>query len=1107
MRCGATGMEHDFTVGGDERHPRVVPLGPLVRCTETRERQWQARRQNGVARQCPYVRVGIASLRDLGVTRQQPPWIDSLMQKQKTEIRSGFRSFRLHPRERGARLLLACQAAALAIVLARGAEAQVKPNSDWRTIRTEHFYIHFTPDLEALARRAATQAETAFVELSRHLTKPRGKIDIVISDDVDYSNGWATPFPSNRIGIYANPPVFEGALRFTDDPTDLVVTHELTHIFHLDRASGIWGTLQRGLGRVAFFFPNAYQPRWLVEGLAVYYESLLTGSGRIVGSEHHMIARTAALAHNVPRLDQLSIANPYFPYGYSAYAYGSLFVDHLARTYGDRAMRTFVESSSRQLIPLWLNWPARRAFGRRMTSAWRVFADSLLASNPTAPGTLPMPEWRDLTVDGAYASFPRWLNDSTLVYTGSPGRETYGAYTLRLQSPTQRPPPTRNAERDRIGRRNSRSPNTVLPNGALLFSQLEYNSPYTLRSDLYVSGPGRGTRRLTRGARLALPDARADGRIVAVQTIPAGTRVALVSADGKVITPITNGGMDEQWSEPRWSPDGNHIAAVRWTRGGTNEVVVLDTTGNIVQTLVRERTVNATPSWSPDGKHVYFSSDRGGITNLYRAPFRGAFADTQMMPGVERVSDAKTGLFEPQLSPNGSQLAASVFKADGYHVGIAPLASARPESAPAIETVAPRNPPPITQHLAPSSKYSPFRSLAPTYWIPYLESALDSNSVRYGAFTSGSDIVGRHAYQASLFVPSDNSGLTGSLFYRNAILGQPLVDFYFSQDWENRGCIVDSSQQNLCVGVLRRRIQDATLALTLQRLRARTFSYVSLGTGMEVRDYAADSAPLLLRIDSIYRRSHYYPRAVLSAGWSNTQHPPLAISPEDGVSLSGTARLRHRLTDSAAYTLSLVGSSSAFKSLDLPGYGHHVLALHAAGGVQDNRGTGYFEVGGVSGGSLDVLPGYVLGEGRRTFGVRGFPAGSLFGIRAFKASAEYRAPFVLPGRGLGSLPLFLDRTGITLFGDIASAWCPGIYATRPAPGTSLCTSADADAQFVFLESHPIASAGAELSVLASILSWDAPFRYRLGYAVPVLGMNRVPGTQKPTAYFTVGASF
>src|ERR1044072_9986975 len=52
--------------------------------------------------------------------------------------------------------------AALVMGAARASIAQVSPNADWRTIQTRHFRIHFTPPLEAEARRAAVNAERAY---------------------------------------------------------------------------------------------------------------------------------------------------------------------------------------------------------------------------------------------------------------------------------------------------------------------------------------------------------------------------------------------------------------------------------------------------------------------------------------------------------------------------------------------------------------------------------------------------------------------------------------------------------------------------------------------------------------------------------------------------------------------------------------------------------------------------------------------------------------------------------------------------------------------------------------------------------------------------------
>ncbi|HZI41542.1 MAG TPA: hypothetical protein VFD67_07545, partial [Gemmatimonadaceae bacterium] len=415
----------------------------------------------------------------------------------------------------------------MAMLFAAQANAQVSPNKKYYTIRTNHFYIHFTAATEPTARRVAVDAERAYSELASELHPPRGPIDVLISDDADYSNGSATPFPTNRIIVYANPPIQSSSLRFTDDWGAMVITHELTHIFHLDRSRGLWKLGQDIFGRSPYLFPNEYDPSWLTEGLAVYYESRFTGAGRVEGSEHRMIARASAVDHMFPSLSQASLGQPRFPFGEAAYAYGSLFIDYLAKTRGADAVHRFVEKSSADAIPFWIDLPARQGFGISFTSAYREWRDSIFRSLISLTPTTPLVGWRDLTREGVVVSFPRWSSDSTIAYTGTNGRDVYGAWSVDL-----------GGRRQRIGRRNSESPQVRMPDGGMLFAQLELTSPYEVRSDLYVQRGGH-EQRLTWGARLSVPDVRRDGEIVAVQTIPGGTRLVRLSPDGRRMIPIT----------------------------------------------------------------------------------------------------------------------------------------------------------------------------------------------------------------------------------------------------------------------------------------------------------------------------------------------------------------------------------------------------------------------------------------------------------------------------------------------------------------------------------------------------------------------------------------
>jgi len=971
--------------------------------------------------------------------------------------------------------------AALLLSVARAAQAQLVPNDDWRTLETSHFRVHFTPPLEEQARRAAVNAERAYTQLARELVPPRGPIDVVIADNVDYVNGYATPFPTNRIVVFAHPPTDASGLRHYDDWNALVLTHELVHVFHLDRVRGIWRVGQAVLGRNPLLFPNAYSPSWVIEGLAVYYETRLTGMGRLEGSEHSMIARAAVLAGRVPTLQELAPGTSRFPGGAVVYIYGSLLFDYLARTRGPGTIREFVERTSKSPLPFVLTQPSRGAFGVSFQTAWEQWRDSLMRE--MKPGTEMLPSWRELTTKGHIAAFPRWLGDTTLIYAGNTGKDVSGAYRVTLSGKERR-----------LGRRNGTSPNVRLRDGSLLFSQHDFLDPYRIRTDLYVERNG-AQRRLTRGARLSLPDARSDGEIVAVQATPNSTRLVRVSRDGSKIVPITSAGIDVQWADPRWSPDGTRIAAVRQSRG-RSEIVVLDSSGSVMRAFGETRAVNAGPSWSSDEARIYFSSDRSGSSQLY-------VADLTSSPiAIARITEAATGVFSPEPAPDRDGIAAVLFKADGYHIVATPAAAAQPVPADSART-GPRGTCPecvmSSAGLAPlgaidstpSRKYSAWASLMPRYWMPIFESTT-GDRFAFGAVTSGADIVGRHDYTLQALYNTHFREGSAWVWYRYAGLGRPLIDLHASQSSSYEDVL--SGTTFVPIGTFTERRRLASLSATFVRPRFRTYSSVALGVEVEQLRYSTDPDTLLPRLPVFYSTSPTYPAAVLAGGWSNARRPDMSISSEDGVAVSFTGRQRWQSGTSGASTQSVVGVGTVYKSLDLPGFAHHVLALRGAIGLTDLQSPSRFSAGGVSGTALDVLPGYALGEQRRTFGVRGYPAGAEAGTRAYAASLEYRAPIAAPSRGFRYLPIFIDKTSLTLFGELGRAYCPGTATT----GTGICRTAD-------FGNPVMRSVGGELNIDTGF-QLDFQTRVRLGVAFPLSERERF-SRKGGQFYATFGAAF
>lgn len=973
--------------------------------------------------------------------------------------------------------------AALTFIAAHASFAQLAPNADWRTLHTRHFRVHFAPALEQEARRAAVNAERAYAQLSAELVPPRGIIDLVVSDDVDYVNGYATPYPTNRIVVYAHPPTDASGLRDYEDWNALVVTHELTHIFHLDRTRGIWRLGQAIFGRNPLLFPNLYEPRWVLEGLAVYFESRVTGVGRLESAEHLMTARAAALANRIPTLQELSPGTSRFPGGEVIYIYGSLLFDYLSRTRGPQSVRDFVEIGAKTPIPFILTVTSRKAFGISFQTAWEQWRDSLMRET-RAPHEV-MPGWRQLTNAGYIALFPRWLGDTTLIYAGDKARETPGAYEVGLSG-----------KEARLGRRNASSPNVRLPSGGILFAQPDFTGPYNIRNDLFVERNGKQTR-LTTGARLTVPDVRSDGEIVAVQDQPATTRLVRVSADGRRVTPITPTSLDTQWSDPRWSPDGSRIVAVRQSRG-RSEIVILDSNGRVIDSFGETRAINSSPSWSPDGRRVYFSSERTGSPQIYVADV------TTFGPTVSRISDAATGVFAPEASPDRTALATLLFKANGYHLGVAPIngvtrygvadstrISPRAGCRNCLDTV-PGLAPLGTSDTSRATPYSALPTLWPRYWLPVFSSSTE-DGVSYGLQTSGSDVVARHNYTLELLHNNRFGETSAWLWYRYAGLGLPLVDVFASQSYSNGAVIANNNGTVLNVGDLLEQDRYASIEATFVRPRFRTYSLASIGAELERIGYSTAPDTLFAHLSPFYQTARTLPGVIGSIGWSNAQRPALSISPEDGISASVSARQRWRAGTSGAATHSIVGVTSLYKSLDLPGPAHHVIALRGAGGVTDQESPNLFSAGGLSGTSLEIFPGYSLGQQRRTFGVRGYPPSAESGIRAYAGTVEYRAPLFTPSRGFRFIPVFIDRGSVTFFGETGRAYCPSTVA----PNT-VCRSVD-------IGNPAMSSVGGELNFDTG-LQLDVQARLRLGLAFPLAHREEFRAS-KAQAYVTFGASF
>jgi len=974
--------------------------------------------------------------------------------------------------------------------------AQLAVNETWYTITTTHCRIHFTAGTEAVGRRAAAAAERAYANLARELVPPRGVVDVVVSDVADASNGAAGTFPRNRIIINARPPVDQTSLENYDDWVGLVMQHEMAHIFHLDRARGWWRAAQYVFGRNPVFFPNYYTPSWLTEGLAVYYESRYTTGGRLEGSYQYGVARAMARGRGVPDIDELALVTSRYPLGQTPYIYGSFLVDAAARHGGPASVRAFVERTSAEPIPFLLDRNAKRTFGETFTSLWRNWRDSVTRVTRAAVG--PDSSVHVLPGGGFSIYHPRWLDAQTVVYLADNGRESQGLYKVSDGTTPVR-----------VTRRASLDINQPTADG-YVFAQVENVDRIYVRGDLYETRHG-VTRRLTYRGRLNSPDANAAGTIVAVQTLPGTTRLALVtpppphSSALATVRPLMHASLDTQWVSPRWSPDGELIAAVRIS-AGINELVVLDTTGTVRHVLRREHAVVRSPAWRGDGRGVFYTSDKSGTGTIYYADTLGTGPGSVSGIALQWPDGGAYGLdAHPRPGvPDGTALTTTVFMGDGYHAAIALSRNLGTDTSAGNGVAYGKN---VVDHFTPiesmtdkATPYSPWRTLLPTYWSPLLATGA-SFGTQVGAVTSGSDVVGRHDYVAQALVNTQthHADLFGTYTYSRFV--SATINAQAEQSWSYANVYSSAGAK---VGRLDKVTRTYSLQTTFERPRAFTYASATFGAELETYDYATHPSPLLPQLRAFYQRSHRYPAFMTNVQFSNTQRPTLSISPEDGFAVSLTTRERWASGAGAVAIPSAVLSTVLFKSLDLPGFAHHVIAVRASAGATGYRSPSVYSVGGISGASFELVPGITIGDQARTFPVRGFTPGTEEGNVAISGSVEYRLPLSIPSRGLGLLPIFLDKTSLSLFGDVGRASCHQSDVTYPTGAAS--SQQQQVACSVLPPAGPtLTSVGLELN-LDSALQFDVPYRFRFGVAEPLSGRVQFQ-PRSPAVYLTLGGSF
>jgi hypothetical protein len=987
--------------------------------------------------------------------------------------------------------------AALALLLAAGLPGTLwaqspPPDGEWLTFRTDHFRVTYPPALEPLAREAASVAEGTHEVLARELgDAPSGMIDLVVTDHVDYSNGFARPFPSNRVVVLARPATTDGEF-FTRDWLELVVAHEMVHVFHLDRSGLVGRAVRTVLGRVPFVWPVfsvAGTPSWSTEGLATYYETRLTGTGRIRSSFHDMVIRTAALEGDIPALGELSAPSPVWPAGNRSYVYGGRLMRYIADRYGPDAHAEIADATAGAIIPTFLHVDrlARAGTGESfgdLYDQWRAeTADSAraVARRVRSSGETPT---RVVAGRGPYAVVPRISPDGTLLsFAASDWRSEPATRLADLRSATVRT----------VGRRNQfggiLSPASWLPDGSgMVLAQLELHGPYRAFSDLWRLDLDGTETRLTDGLRLARPDVAPDGRrVAAVQAHDGGLRLVVHDLDRGTTRVVLDAGPGAAFDAPRWSPDGQRIAASRHAGGRSDLVVVDPATGSAIA-ITDDDAQDMAPAWSPDGRWLLWWSDRTGIPNIMAAEMG---AEGRAGP-VMQVTNVVTGVIDPEVAPDGGTLYVAAYHRDGWRIESLPFDPAGWRQAPEprvgfVVGLLPAPGPPGTagEVGGAASRYSPLPTLRPYSWLPTYQSVGGDRDdwLRFiGVTVEGQDVLQRHTWALEVAADIHTGRVQGAGQWVYGGLGSPQLYARASRDWARGGRVIfpDSSIEP----IVRRDDEVEVGALfLLSRWRSRS----SLQVGLEVERQAYEGRNLTSAdLDARGVELPTLPTLAgltASPGFQNFRVHPFSISPEDGISARVGAG-RWWVTESGDHGYDeATARATGYLAFPVWGFANHVLVGSAAGLVRAGTAAPARSIGG-SGASPVVSAGTDFGA---SYPVRGFDSGARFGTRAWTASGEWRFPLHLRRPAGSILGFSLVSVSGAVFADAGNAWCT--EQDRARPGWDTCPGKG---------TAPLVAAGAELKVDFGFYH-NSPGRLVLGAAHPLQG----PG-QRPALYVGIG---
>jgi len=238
---------------------------------------------------------------------------------------------------------------------------------------TEHQILYFSSNLDpSVIDRLIADAERSeeFIK-ALYGWIPKKKIAVVYDRETDTANGWSNAFMKNSIFLYIYPPERYSTLSSYKNWEFGLHVHEYTHSTQIGQARGFPRVMNLIFGD--FYFIGGTVPTWMIEGAAVYSESISEGKGRLNSPLYKSYLDSFFKAGTELKLGELSGVTDHWLGGNLPYLYGTFFYSYLVEKVGADGMKRFFEELGDDFFPFLMTRAGKMAFHKSIYGLYKDF--------------------------------------------------------------------------------------------------------------------------------------------------------------------------------------------------------------------------------------------------------------------------------------------------------------------------------------------------------------------------------------------------------------------------------------------------------------------------------------------------------------------------------------------------------------------------------------------------------------------------------------------------------------------------------------------------------------------------------------------------------------